>query len=1395
MLRRLFQGLQKFLRRLFDSKQIYSQNSNVRQLPVVQLPELTNADLEFLFTQLLEGVHQGRGQGWATKYIQRMENRITNQRWLEWLLNFAERLLNSPAPNHELAYRMVQLGELRIGEIGDLAYDIGMQLLTRNLDELYEPEEEVSEQEDLAYYTSVVPQSSFEEGVAAFNNEVIWDFDGQDSESIVPPLNLSISPQVGFDEKLGEVDFWEEETESFNRTNRDNNYSEEVPLWEHQEAIEKPKTTERDVLKDLRGLVVREEDTEDVDVDPAKLAAHNETFYTSQSFWQGEKSSETETANSEEVTYLPDLGRLGNSPQADTSFSLPVEPQVEETEIIPPSDNIPVSSEASNLEANNLEANNLEANNLNYSSDESSDEDFEPVVAVTLDELSMRLQQSASLVEQLAAYGLLSKSSAEIKTESEDNQPDITLEAQAWFYKGLGQAKTGDLMTALASYDQAISMKPDVYEYWFNRGLALFHLGDFAAALASYDQAITIKQDAYKGWYNRGITLGELGGFADAVTSFDRAITIKPDYYEAWSSGGLALVQLGHLAEAIESYDQAVNLQPQDQDNWYCRGLALLEKGDYVRAIASFDKALEIDPASHLIWYNRGVGLWNLNRWQDAIASLDKAIEIEPLSEQVWYIRGNALDKMGKTAEALASYEKASQIEPNYHEVWIDRGVVLFKLSRWADAIKAWDRAIQIKPDFYLAWFNRAVALEQLGQYDEALASYDQSIEINPDFYLAWYNRAVVLSNLQHFEEAIAHYDRTLEIKLDYWEAWIGRGTAAGSSSSYDRQFELFSKIPSVNSELNERGYVGKVASYETGLQYIGQESCPEGWGRLHLGLGNAHYEQGKKHPTPHYYWQKSLEEYDLAILTLTAANYPKLHLEVLRNKIKVLLCLGQRDTAEKIQELAIELWQSLLNESSRSPENKKQLALQFVSLWQYGVDLSIKLGEFVQALEIAEHGKNACLNWHLYGWQKQIISPSYQEIQALVDAKTAIVYWHISPCAIHTFVLKDKASEPMLIFTPVARDIEAINEFPQREAMLRLIEFEDWQMNWQKQYQEYANNTDETHNKRESSWRADMELKLLKLRDILNVPAIEQELQGIEKVILIPHSDLQKYPLHSLFDMSFSDDEDVSNTDRNFTISYLPSAQVGLSLASKPQQNSSMQLLLSVENPDSAGYLPLKFAKLESEVVANMFHRPTRIEGAEANKQTVENALCGGYNILHFAGYAIDRAINPLNSELILAGEDKITLAQIRNQSLERYNLLTISAGDTASYGKQNISNEYVGFVNTFLCQGVTNIVSSLWVVESAATALVMIEFYRRIKAGKSAPRALAETTQWLQNVTALEVNRWYQDLLNKLPVEGLRIRAHLATLQYKTSKITPYKKLYSHPYYWAGFIIAGQL
>ncbi|WP_244141900.1 hypothetical protein [aff. Roholtiella sp. LEGE 12411] len=140
MLRRLVQWLKRLFQRLFGGKQTASKaRRDVQKEPA---PPLTDTDLEFLFNELLQGVHQARGQAWALKWLHNIEHRIPTERWIEWLRRFGERLLASPTPNNEIAARLVQLGELGVGEIGDVAYDIGMQMLTRNQGEpIWEYEE------------------------------------------------------------------------------------------------------------------------------------------------------------------------------------------------------------------------------------------------------------------------------------------------------------------------------------------------------------------------------------------------------------------------------------------------------------------------------------------------------------------------------------------------------------------------------------------------------------------------------------------------------------------------------------------------------------------------------------------------------------------------------------------------------------------------------------------------------------------------------------------------------------------------------------------------------------------------------------------------------------------------------------------------------------------------------------------------------------------------------------------------------------------------------------------------------------------------------------------------------------------------------------------------------
>lgn len=190
-------------------------------------------------------------------------------------------------------------------------------------------------------------------------------------------------------------------------------------------------------------------------------------------------------------------------------------------------------------------------------------------------------------------------------------------------------------------------------------------------------------------------------------------------------------------------------------------------------------------------------------------------------------------------------------IEPNYHEVWIDRGVVLFNLKQWSAAIESWDQALAIQPEFYLAWYNRGVSFENLGFREDAIISYQRAIAIKADFHPAWYNQAIALFYLERFAESISCYDSALQIKPDYWEAWLGRGAAVGHLTPEQSSLMVFSSISQSNPDLNLVGYRGKLATYQQGLKHLRPDTHPEGWGRLHIALGNTYYEQSKNKPHP----------------------------------------------------------------------------------------------------------------------------------------------------------------------------------------------------------------------------------------------------------------------------------------------------------------------------------------------------------------------------------------------------------------------------------------------------------------------------------------------------------------------------------------------------------------
>ena len=115
---------------------------------------------------------------------------------------------------------------------------------------------------------------------------------------------------------------------------------------------------------------------------------------------------------------------------------------------------------------------------------------------------------------------------------------------------------------ALASFDQALKIKPDDHEAWNSRGIALRKLGRLEEAISSYDQALKIKPDYHKAWYGRGYALDDLGRIEEAISSYDQALKIKPDDTSIFYNKACCYALQGNLEQAIENLQQAINLSP-----------------------------------------------------------------------------------------------------------------------------------------------------------------------------------------------------------------------------------------------------------------------------------------------------------------------------------------------------------------------------------------------------------------------------------------------------------------------------------------------------------------------------------------------------------------------------------------------------------------------------------------------------------------------------------------------------------------------------------------------------------------------------------------------------------------------------------------------------------------
>jgi CHAT domain-containing protein len=447
-------------------------------------------------------------------------------------------------------------------------------------------------------------------------------------------------------------------------------------------------------------------------------------------------------------------------------------------------------------------------------------------------------------------------------------------------------------------------------------------------------------------------------------------------------------------------------------------------------------------------------------------------------------------------------------------------------------------------------------------------------------------------------------------------------------------------------------------------------------------------------------------------------------------------------------------------------------------------VDVLLQQQKRTLALEVAELCKNLCLESLLSALQENIVSPSFAQIQTLLQPHSAIIYWHLSPSALSTFILQPGDNEPTVFYS------------------YDLAELQTWIAQWDK-----INTVATTPNAANTKKKtidvplapAFATLDWPKLQQILEISKITQQLQqtpGITNLTLIPHKDLHRLPLHQFFTQP---------------VTYLPSLQIALNLRQKAPTDPA--LIVDLIQPPQGS--ELSNAEVEIVAIKALFPngrllpssnttKPEFLEfiGAVGQGNTMKDphpfdslrATPNPRRILHFTGHSQHFARRPQESCLYLNDNETITCPDLATSNLTPYHLIVLSACQTSIANHQSLHDEYIGLVSACLSGGASYTISALWNVKDQASSPLFIYFYQQLTQNIPASQALHNASQWLRHVTNAELSQFYAQLQQhpKLSHQD-EVLEKISAIILHLQTFKPTDRPYQDPYYWAAFTISG--
>ena len=270
--------------------------------------------------------------------------------------------------------------------------------------------------------------------------------------------------------------------------------------------------------------------------------------------------------------------------------------------------------------------------------------------------------EKAKREEEERAAAEAAAAAAEL-TEEEKAKAEIVERANAVKAEGNALYKKRDFEGALAKYQEAKSIAPEVVTYVLNEAAVYLEMKDFDRCLEACDEAMALAKSNMDGFETYAKVYVRKGNCYMKMKDFDAAVkSYESAQREVRSAPTLKL--LNKAKRLRKEAAAAAYFDVEKSDAAKTLGDDAYRSSDYPTAVKHYEEAIKRNPENPKLYSNKALALMKLGALPSALKDCEKAIELDPVFVRAYLRRGQIEFLLRDYHLCLDSFEKVLELDP-----------------------------------------------------------------------------------------------------------------------------------------------------------------------------------------------------------------------------------------------------------------------------------------------------------------------------------------------------------------------------------------------------------------------------------------------------------------------------------------------------------------------------------------------------------------------------------------------------------------------------------------------------------------------------------------------------------------------------------------------------------